>query len=224
MPSLPFAGGIARASQPPRSRPRAGRDRRRQGEGRGQGRSGTPRRRSSRARRSPTRSRRRPASRSRCSAPAARPFCAASSRRWMPAASRSTCSPIPSPPAAKCARQEGPVPRLQAEEFRQGAGRRQGPERAVRRAAPQHDDALSAQRQSRSRRRAENLGRPRRSQIQGQAGDDRSVLHRRCRCRWSACMSKARGWGFYEKLRAERHDDRAGQPAGRPTCSSAASG
>ena len=27
-------------------------------------------------------------------------------------------------------------------------------------------------------------------------------------------MSKARGWGFYEKLRGERHDDRAGQPAG----------
>ena len=60
----------------------------------------------------------------------------------------------------QCARQEGAVPRLQAEELRQGAGRRQGPERPVRRPAPQPDDPLPAQRQSRGRGRAEDLGRP----------------------------------------------------------------
>ena len=36
----------------------------------------------------------------------------------------------------------------------------------LRRPAPQHDDALSAHRQSRGRRRAEDLGRPHRPQIQ----------------------------------------------------------
>ena len=77
----------------------------------------------------------------------------------------------------QCARQERPLRRLQAEELRQGAGRRQGPERPVRRPAAQPDDALSAQRQSRRRRRAEDLGRPAQSQIQGQAGDDRPVVH-----------------------------------------------
>ena len=121
------------------------------------------------------------------------------------------------------ARQEGAVRRLQAEEFRQGAGRRQGPERPVRRPAAQPDDALPAQRQSRRRRRAEDLGRPARRQVQGQAGDDRSVVHLAAGVGGRHDVEGAR-LGLLREAARQRHHDRAGQPAGRPTCSSAASG
>ena len=123
----------------------------------------------------------------------------------------------------QCARQEGLLRRLQAEEFRQGARGRQGSEWSVRRPAAQHDDALSAQRQSRGRRRAQDLGRPARSQIQGQAGHDRSVLHLAAGVGGRHHGEGARLAVLREAARKRRHD-RAGQSAGRRICSSAASG
>ncbi len=118
------------------------------------------------------------------------------------------------PAAANALGKKGLFARLQAEEFRQGAGRRQGPERPVRRPAAQPDDALSAQRQSRRRRRAEDLGRPAQSEIQGQAGDDRSVLHLAAGVGGRHDVEGARLGLLREAARQRRHD-RAGQPAGR---------
>ncbi len=73
------------------------------------------------------------------------------------------------------------------------------------------------------RRRAEDLGRSHRPEIQGQAGDDRSVVHLAAGVGGRHDVEGAR-LGLLREAARERHHDRAGQPAGRPTCSSAASG
>ena len=67
--------------------------------------------------------------------------------------------------------------------------------------AAEPDDELPALRQGAGGRRAEDLGRPRRPEIQGQDGDRRSVVHLAAGVGGRHDVEE-RGWGFYEKLRA----------------------
>ena len=64
------------------------------------------------------------------------------------------------------------------------------------------------------RRRAEDLGRPAQPEIQGQAGDDRSVVHLAAGVGGRHDVEGAR-LGLLREAARQRHHDRAGQPAGR---------
>ena len=103
--------------------------------------------------------------------------------------------------------------RFQAEELRQGPGRRQGQGRQLRRPAAEPDDELYSFRQSAGCRRAEDLGRPRRSKIQGQDGDRRSLVHLAAGVGGRHDVEGAR-LGLLREAAGQRHHGRAGQSAG----------